>query len=369
MNEPQQNPSWLDMGDDEPAAPHSPAPQPPVPPQHAPQPQGPFVPQHPQQTQPTQQAPFPPNAPGSVDEVALLRRAKHAPAKGWRRAVYKASGGSVNLGDSPADVRHAELVRAVQQPIRGDYRIAVLSLKGGVGKTTTSIGLGATLASTRGDRVIAIDANPDLGTLAQRVPQQTQSTVRDLIADKSVTRYSDVRAHTSQAQNRLEVLSSERDPARAEAFSESDYRQVMDILRRHYNIIITDCGTGVSHSAMGGVLGYADALVLVTSPAIDGARSGTATLEWLSSHGYTELATSAVVAVCSSRSGSASVDVDRLAQHFLNRTRAVHQIPFDAHLAEGAEVELDLMHKKTRQSFMELAATIAGGFPNAVHRN
>lgn len=305
---------------------------------------------------------------GSVDESALLRRVKQAPARGWRRTLYRASGGTLNLGDSPADIRHAELVHAVRQPIRGDYRIAVLSLKGGVGKTTTTIGLGSMLASSRGDRVIAVDANPDLGTLAQRVPTQTTSTARDLISAPSLSRYSDVRAHTSQAQSRLEVLSSERDPARAEAFSEADYRRVMEILRLHYNIILTDCGTGLSHSAMSGVLGYADALVLVTSPAIDGARSATATLEWLSSHGYGALAASAVVVVSESRS-SASVDVDQLAKHFRARTRAVHHIPFDAHLAEGAEVELELMHKKTRKAFMELAATVAQGFSHAVHRD
>lgn len=360
MNQPQENPSWLDMGDDEPEEPsyQAPlAPMPPFPPQRAPAPQP-----------PTQQTDLAEHDPGAVDEAALLRRAKRPPARGWRRAVFKASGGTLNLGDSPADIRHAELVRAVRQPIRGDYRIAVLSLKGGVGKTTTTIGLGAMLASTRGDRVIAVDANPDLGTLAQRVQQETKSTVRDLIADRSVSRYAEVRAHTSQAPHRLEVLSSERDPARAEAFSEADYRRVMEILRRHYNVILTDCGTGLSHSAMNGVLGYAHALVLVTSPAIDGARSATATLEWLFARGYGELAKSAVVVVCSSRSTSESVDVDQLAQHFRARTRAVHQIPFDAHLAEGAEVELDLMHKKTRQAFMELAATVAEGFPHSARR-
>lgn len=350
MNQPQQDPSWLDMGDDEPSVPD---PQPSPASQAAP---------------PQQQFAATAHPLGVNDDVSHLRKGDQPPVRGWRRALYRASGGSVNLGNSPADVKYAELVRAVQQPIRGDYRIAVLSLKGGVGKTTTSIGLGATLASSRGDRVIAIDANPDLGTLGQRVPQQTTSTVRDLIADRSISRYSDVRAHTSQAQSRLEVLSSERDPAQAEAFSENEYRQVMETLRRHYNIIITDCGTGLSHSAMRGVLGYADALVLVTSPAIDGARSATATLEWLSTHGYANLAQSAVVVVCSARAKSASVDVDRLAEHFRAKSRAVHQIPFDAHLAEGAEVELDLLNKKTRKAFMELAASVAEGFPHVVRR-
>ncbi|MGV9825028.1 MinD/ParA family ATP-binding protein [Gordonia sp. NPDC003429] len=315
----------------------------------------------------------PPMPPGprpvsSLDEVPLLRRAQHAPASGWRRMLYKASGGKINPGDSPDDLHYAELVRWVNQPIRGDYRIAVLSLKGGVGKTTTAVGLGATLASLRGDRVIAVDANPDLGTLAQRVPQQTSSTVRDLIADENVTRYSDVRAHTSQAPNRLEVLASERDPATAEAFSEDDYRKVMEILRRHYNIIITDCGTGLSHSAMNGVLDHADMLILVTSPAIDGARSAAATLDWLHAHGYGALAAQSVVVIGSSRAGSSTIDLDQLSQHFLTKSRAVQQIPFDDHLAEGAEVDLELLHKRTRRAFVELAAVVAGDFPNTAHR-
>ncbi|GAA1482455.1 hypothetical protein GCM10009624_28950 [Gordonia sinesedis] len=301
-------------------------------------------------------------APTTLDEVPLLRRARHAPASGWRRLVHRLSGGHINPGDSPDDLRYAELVRWVNQPVRGDYRIAVLSLKGGVGKTTTAVGLGATLASLRGDRVIAVDANPDLGTLAQRVPQQTSSTVRDLIADTQASRYSDVRAHTSQAPSRLEVLASERDPATAEAFSEDDYRTVLAILQRHYNIIITDCGTGLSHSAMRGVLAQANSLILVTSGAIDGARSAGATLDWLHAHGYGELAKNSIVVIGASRAGSSTVDLDQLGQHFLTRSRAVQQIPFDNHLAEGAEIDLDLLDKRTRRAFVELAAAVAADF-------
>jgi len=42
-----------------------------------------------------------------------------------------------------------------------------------------------------------------------------------------IHRYSDVRAFTSQGPSRLEVLASERDPHKAEAFSEQDYRQAV----------------------------------------------------------------------------------------------------------------------------------------------
>ncbi len=280
------------------------------------------------------------------------------------------SGGAINPGESAGDIEYLRLLDRVRQPVRGDYRIAVLSLKGGVGKTTTTVGLGSTFATLRGDRVIAVDANPDLGTLAQRVPLQTRSTVRDLLADPNVHRYSDVRAHTSQSPSRLEVLASERDPAQAEAFSEDEYRGVIRILQRFYNIVITDCGTGLSHSAMNGVLDLAHSIILVSSPALDGARSAGATMDWLAAHGFGHLVSRAVVVLSSSRPGSSTIDTDQLAQHFLTRCRAVHRIPFDDHLSEGADVDLDLLSKQTRRAFIELAATIADDFaPQPIQRD
>ncbi|GAC66221.1 AAA family ATPase [Gordonia soli] len=302
-----------------------------------------------------------PGGPG-LDEVALIRKARRAPSRGWRRAVHTLSAGAINPGEAPSDIQYQQLLERVNRPVRGDYRIAVLSLKGGVGKTTTTVGLGSTFASLRGDRVIAVDANPDLGTLAQRIPQQTRSTVRDLLADDNVYRYSDVRAHTSQAPSRLEVLASERDPAMAEAFNEEEYRGVIRILQRFYNIIITDCGTGLSHSAMNGVLDLANAIILVSSPALDGARSAGATLDWLEAHGFGHLVSRAVVVLSASRPGSSTIDTEQLGQHFLTRCRAVHTVPFDDHLSEGADVDLDLVGKQTRRSFVELAATIADDF-------
>ncbi len=69
-----------------------------------------------------------------------------------------------------------------------------------------------------------------------------------------------------------------------------------------------------------------------------------------------------MVVLSSSRPGSSTIDTDQLGQHFLTRCRAVHKIPFDDHLAEGADVDLELMSKPTKRSFVELAATIADDF-------
>ncbi|WP_249644128.1 nucleotide-binding protein [Nocardia sputi] len=310
--------------------------------------------------QPQAQQPGVPFQP-SLDNVPL-RRAKKAPGSGWRKAVHHVSGGAINPGMSAEERRLQELVARIRQPVRGDYRIAVLSLKGGVGKTTTTMGIGSIFASIRGDRVIAVDANPDFGTLSQRVPLQTRSTVRDLLLDSSIQRYSDVRRHTSQATSRLEVLASERDPAASEAFSEEEYRAVARILQRFYNIILTDCGTGLMHSAMSGVLDLAHSLVLISSPAIDGARSAAATLDWLSLHGHDHLVRNAVVVINSPRAGSPNVGIQQLREYFLSRCRAVHIIPFDPHMSEGAEIDLHRLHKQTKRAYVELAATVADDF-------
>src|SRR6202008_2633169 len=123
--------------------------------------------------------------------------------------------GRVRAPQSTADRRRMDLVLRARTPVAaGHHRVAVMSLKGGVGKTTTAVGLGSTLASLRGDRVIAMDANPDRGTLSDKVRLETSATVRDLLNERAqVIRYADVRAFTSQASSRLEILASDRDPA------------------------------------------------------------------------------------------------------------------------------------------------------------
>ncbi|MFD0199320.1 MULTISPECIES: AAA family ATPase [Saccharothrix] len=315
------------------------------------------------QPQPAQQAQRA-NA-NEVSSQQLIKRAKRPPQSGWRKTLHSMTGGLVNLGESPADLRRRELIARINQPLRGCYKIAMLSLKGGVGKTTTTTTLGSTFSSLRGDRVIAVDANPDRGTLALKVPRETTATVRHLLRDASkITRYSDVRAYTSQSPSRLEVLASEQDPAVSEAFSDQDYLRTVSLLELFYNIVLTDCGTGLMHSAMKGVLDQADSLVLVSSGSVDGAQTSAATLDWLDAHGYRDLVAKSVAVINSVRPGSGKVDLDKLAAHFAQRCRAVVRIPFDTHLEEGAEIELDKLAPDTRLALLELAATVADDFPN-----
>jgi MinD-like ATPase involved in chromosome partitioning or flagellar assembly len=180
---------------------------------------------------------------------------------------------------------------------------------------------------------------------------------------QQLDRYSAVREFTAQAESRLEVLVSESDPLASLAFSENDYRIISDILERFYNLILTDCGTGLLHSAMVGVLAKADQVVIVSSASLDGARSASATLDWLEAHNYSDLARESVTVITSVRPQAATVHLDEIISHFARRTRAVVAVPYDPHLAEGGQIDLSQLSKGAYQAYLELAAEIADQFP------
>ncbi len=299
----------------------------------------------------------------TLTAATVLRTRKARPQSGWRKTVLHMSGGRINLGLSPADRRHADLVSRARTPVIGCHRVAIISLKGGVGKTTTTAALGAMFANLRGDRVIAVDANPDRGTLIERVPRESGATVRHLLQSRDrVNRYGDVRAFTSQSSTRLEVLASDADPGASSALSEQDYRNTVDTLERFYNLILTDCGTGLLHDAMRGVLGLASSLVVVSSASLDGARSASATLDWLEAHGMQDIAKNAVVVISSVRPGGGIVDVMQLEDHFAARCRAVVTIPYDPHLEAGGVLDIDELAEDTVDAYKELAAAVGEGF-------
>jgi MinD-like ATPase involved in chromosome partitioning or flagellar assembly len=296
-----------------------------------------------------------------LTEYTIVRRRSDRPGSGWRRAVHAGSGGLVNPGIGPVEQRRQELVLRIRRPFPGPRRVAVASMKGGVGKTTVTAMLGLMFAEHRGDRIVALDANPDAGSLAERLTGRTDSTVRDLLDSITDLRsLSDVARFTTLA-GRLQVLASEQDPARAEAFDRTEYERVCAVLSRFYNIVITDSGTGMVHSAMDGTLALANSVVIVGSHTVDAASRASKTLDWLVAHGHDELVERAVVVLSRDR-GSEQVDAERLVAHFAARCRAVVVVPRDPHLAAGGRIELAALRPATSDAFLELAALVADDF-------
>lgn len=297
-----------------------------------------------------------------ITSERMVRPEAEAPRRGWRRVLYQLSGGSINLGLSAAEVAERELIARVKAPVAGCRRIAVVSRKGGVGKTTTTLMLGHTLATHRGDRVIALDGNPDAGSLGYRVRRETTGTIINLLTHRNeIQRYADIRAYTSQAATRLEVVAADDDPRITDALVEKDFHTAVQLLENHYNLICMDTGTGVLESAAKGILQLADQIVVVTGPALDSARAASSTLDWLESNGHEQLVPQAV-AVINAIPPESQVELGAIEEHFAERCRAVVRVPWDAHLVVGAESSLEQLTPAARTAYLELTAAIADGF-------
>ncbi|MFF9352142.1 SCO5717 family growth-regulating ATPase [Streptomyces sp. NPDC014734] len=270
------------------------------------------------------------------------------------------------LGGKKEEAERQRKLGLIRTPVLSCYRIAVISLKGGVGKTTTTTALGSTLATERQDKILAIDANPDAGTLGRRVRRETGATIRDLVqAIPYLNSYMDIRRFTSQAPSGLEIIANDVDPAVSTTFNDEDYRRAIDVLGKQYPIILTDSGTGLLYSAMRGVLDLADQLIIISTPSVDGASSASTTLDWLSAHGYAELVQRSITVISGVRETGKMIKVDDIVQHFETRCRGVVVVPFDEHLAAGAEVDLDMMRPKTRDAYFNLSAMVAEDFARA----
>lgn len=302
-------------------------------------------------------------ASSELTQERLMPVPNHAPTRGWRRAVHLVTAGIVVPGQSAAERRRRELVSHVKTPIVGCRKVAFISRKGGVGKTTTCLLVGHTFALYRGDRVVAVDANPDAGTLAHRLRRETSETIATLLRDRAqLSRYADVRAYSSQAPSRLEVIAGDERSAIADQLTDTDVTSAVSLLERHYNLICLDTSAGVLGSSAQGVLRAADQLVVVTPPTLDGARAASSTLDWLCESGHTDLVRSAVAVLNGIRAGRSRVDVARIEEHFASRCRTCIRVPWEPHLETGAEVELDELWPATREAFLEVAAAVATGF-------
>lgn len=293
------------------------------------------------------------------------KREPPSPGSGWNRFVYASTFHLVNLGDSPSE-RHRKAVDAsISRRLGGGTRfIPVLTRKGGVGKTTVTTMVGMALARTREDPVIAIDANPDRGTLAERFAQRTDMTVRDLVTKaNTVSSFSEFSSFVTRDKSRLDVLASDTDPFLSEAFDENDYNVVADLVSRYYAVALTDCGTGIVHSVMTATLKRADALIVVSGGSFDEARLAAETLTWLEGNGYEDLVRNSIVAINTATQGTNLVKIKEIEAHFQSRVRDIVRIPYDPMLATGSLVDFDQLMPATQDAARTLASLVMEGLP------
>ncbi|KZS58306.1 hypothetical protein A4G26_14390 [Mycobacterium kansasii] len=288
--------------------------------------------------------------------------------RGWRRWVHSVT--RINFGLSPDEKYELGLRNRVSRRPRGSYQIAVLGLKGGAGKTTTTVTLGTTLAQVRGDRILVLDADPGCGNLADRAGRSSPSSIADLLADPELSHYNDVRAHTSVNAANLEILPAQEYTTARRGLSGEDMRVAVDKVSKFYNLVIADCGAGLFDPVTRSVLETSSAIVIVTNVSIDSARQAAIALEWLRHNGYQDLLNRACVVVDHVSVGETNVAEKHVVRQFEQRLQPgrVVVLPWDKHIAAGGEIHLDQLGPVYKRRILELAAALSDDFERAGRR-
>ncbi|WP_082071846.1 MinD/ParA family protein [Pseudarthrobacter chlorophenolicus] len=308
-------------------------------------------------------------APDFISSPGLfVKEQKPRPVGGFRGAMYKLTGGSWNMGPGPKQRQEDELARRISRQLQGSYNTAILSLKGGIGKTSTTVGVGLTLAEFRGDAPCAIDANPDSGDLVERAlgegiyQQASPRTITDLLDNiESIDSLTALARYMHHA-GRLHLIAGEQDPEVSDSLTAEEYLRIRKLISGYYSVALTDCGTGVTHNAMSGILQSADNLVIAAGYAVSGAKRARSTLQWLAGHGYEDLARNAIVVITDKDEVSSRVDKDAIEDHLAGICRQLIAVPHDRGVADGDLVTLDVLKPETRRAYKEIAAAIVDGY-------
>lgn len=319
------------------------------------------------------------NGSGDKNPSALLDRLspetlapprKPQPSRGWRHALLKSTGGLVNPGLSTYEEKLREDVQTIRGLLRGDcYRIGVFVGKGGTGKSTIATCIASIFAEFRADdRVVAVDADPSFGKLADRIAPATSQTFWDLLGDEAngrLKRWTDVKAHLgSNSETGLWLLRGEHRTQRRRLIDADTYSRAMQIIERYMNIAVIDCGQVLEHDVMQAVLPTLNAAIVVGAIEPGAGLAAGETLAWLGGAGYHRLMRNAVVVLNDPRGRASKQTRASLLRDFTAHADGPTVVmPFDGHLSAGGVIDTKAgVGARTRRASIEIAAHVAREF-------
>lgn len=293
-----------------------------------------------------------------ITDLAAPR--KIPPGTGWRKFVYSVSFHKINPGESPRERHYRNLQGRIRRHIRRQYVITVVSGKGGVGVTTMAACIGGVFRECRPENVIAIDAVPSFGTLADRIDESPPGDYAAIINDTDVQGYADIREHLGQNTVGLDVLAGNRTSDQPRPLVPAMFSAVLSRLRRTHTVIVIDTSPDLEHDVMKAVLQSTDTLVFVSGITADRSRPVLRAVDYLRAQGYHELVSRSTVILNHTDSITDKDALAYLTERFTKVGAIVEAMPFDPHLAKGGIIDtVHELNKKSRLRLFEITAGLA----------
>lgn len=305
------------------------------------------------------------NAPALRAEDVVAAR-KLPPEMGWRKAVYVGSAKTINLGAGPAEQRLRADIDLIRTNIPGNYLIGVVCVRGGVGKTRTTAGVGTAYAIHRkNEPVLAIDAKPTYGDLGRLIDPTATASIREFLADNNLHSYPMARHYTGKNKPGLEVLGANQNVANPFDLTPQAFGTVLNRVRRFYQLALVDCGPDIEHPVMQAVLSNVDSLMIVGTMNFDGAAAAETTIKWLAARSEYQALLRRSALILNDVYNCADKDfMAKVRETIGQRVGGVTSIPWDKHLRDSPELDWDALQRETQYAYLDVAAWLARSFRN-----
>ncbi|TFC93304.1 hypothetical protein [Cryobacterium sp. TMT3-29-2] len=276
--------------------------------------------------------------------------------------------GATELGER----RHMELRTAHETTVRQATWTRAVSVlvnnpKGGTGKTPTALLLGGVLAAIRGGSVAILEVSDDPGALNFRAEGNPLLGLGELVRDVDhVQTAGRLAGYTAPQTSFASVIGS---TGRRDRLSGESVVAVSNVIDDFYSIRVMDSGNVPTSSAFRGAVSVSDVLVIPVMNAGDSVLEAIQLLEELRAEGgpSAELANRAIaIRLTDGRPENDAVreEVERLLSQA--GVSALHEIPYDSHIAERGQLTLSRLNPATRDAFVAAAASVVRSLQTAV---
>ena len=117
--------------------------------------------------------------------------------------------------------------------------ISVSSVKGGVGKTTTTLNL-AGIYCTFNKKVLIIDMDLYAGGIATSLNIKNTKDIFMLIDSMTGNRFTELKKYVTTYNNNIDILACPRDPRVAMKIDSKFIPLVFDLARKEYDVVLVD---------------------------------------------------------------------------------------------------------------------------------
>ncbi|MGJ6127122.1 AAA family ATPase [Mycolicibacterium sp. Y3] len=305
------------------------------------------------------------------------------PKQGWRAGMAKVG---IKLAKSAREQDYDRDVLRMQRKLAYPQNVLFISLKGGVGKSTSTIALGSTLAHHRDvSDVVAFDSATD-GSLRRRMPVEKNRAVTSdarLFLNSLGATHSGVEAHRrslSGSEVQVQLYSNSFGLQALVAaqhmhdyqLDAEDFQQILGALHNEYMVNLIDMGPDRRVPTFWPAIQSAHAIVLVTTPnsvSIDNVKRF---IDLIRDSSYDHLLTRTVLLWNNAAPGrEVVINVDATKSVLVRElspqndpSTCLVDIPLDPHLAAGGEINLGLLRKETRRKFERAAALLMDKLPD-----